>query len=162
MLDSFRRRMSLLGGSEGEARRRNAQKIMDVSWMRDVATKPVYVKHVDRGLPIVDDDDEVLYAKYNVKSYHSIQSDEVNYLLQFRLEDMKERHDIKVGSYVYIPNEFGDYEWWLIVHADDRPQFKQWSILKCLHTYRWVTFEYGSRVIHECLGVPRSQSSYNS
>ena len=162
MLDSYRLRMNMLGSSEGESRRRNSQKIMDASWMRDAATKLVYIKWCDRGLPIVDDDDVPVYAKFNVKSYHSIQSDEVNYLLQFRLEDMNNRPDIKVGSYIYIPDETGTYAWWMLIHCDDRPMFRQWSVLKCLHTYRWATFKDGHRIIHECLGVPRSQSSYNS
>lgn len=162
MLDTFRTRMAARGSYEGEARRRNSQKIMDASWMRDTATKPVYVKWVDSGLPVVDDDDEVLYAKYNVKSYHNITGDEVSYLLQFRMEDMKERSDIKVGSYVKIPNEIGEYEWWLIWHIDDRPQFRQCSILKCLHVYRWTSHKDGRRIVHESLGCPRNQSSYNS
>lgn len=162
MLESYRLRMAAMGGYEGESRRRNAQKIMDSAWMRDPATKPVYVKWVNQGLPVVDDDDEVLYAKYNVKSYHNITGDEVSYLLEFRLDDMKERSDIKVGSYVSIPDEAGIYAWWLIVHIDDRPQFRQCSILKCLYHYKWVSHKDGKRVIHECLAVPRSQSSYNS
>ena len=66
MIDSYRLRMATMGGYEGEARRRNSQKIMDASWMRDPATKPVYVKWVDSGVPVVDDDDEMLYAKYNM------------------------------------------------------------------------------------------------
>ncbi len=162
MLESYRNRMAAMGGYEGEARRRNAQNIMDASWMRDPATKPVYVKWCDAGTPVVDDDDEVLYAKYNVKSYHNITGDEVNYLLQFRLEDLKNRPDIKVGSYVQIRNEMDEFEWWLIVHEDDRTQFHQFSILKCLHVYKWISRRDGKRVIHQCLGVPRSQSSYNS
>ena len=162
MLDSYRLRMAALGGYEGEAKRRNAQKIMDASWKRDPATKPVYVKWVNSGLPVVDDDDEVLYAKYNVKSYHNITGDEVAYLLQFRLEDMKDRSDIKVGSYVYIPNEMNEYEWWLIWHYDDRPQFRQFSILKCTWVYKWTSFKDGHRIIHQCLGVTRNQNNYNS
>ena len=162
MLDSYRLRMAAIGGYEGEARRRNSQKIMDASWMRDAATKPVYVKWVDSGLPLVDDDDEVLYAKYNVKSYHNITGDEIAYLLQFRLEDMKRRADIKVGSYVQIPNEMDQMEWWLIVHKDDRTQFHQFSILKCTWTYKWVSRVNGKRIIYNCLGAPRKQNSYNS
>ena len=162
MLDSYKLRMAALGGYEGEARRRNAQKIMDASWMRDPATKPVYVKWVNSGLPIVDDDDIPVYAKYNVKSYHNITGDEVAYLLEFRLEDMKERSDIKVGSYVYIPNELDEYEWWLIWHYDDRPQFRQFSILKCTWTYKWTSFKDGHRIVHQCLGVTRNQNNYNS
>ena len=110
MINVYRNRMAAMGSYEGESRRRNSQKIMDASWMRDPATKPVYVKFVNSGLPVVDDDDEILYAKYNIKSYHNITGDEIAYLLQFRLEDLKNRPDIKVGSYVYIPNETGASE----------------------------------------------------
>ena len=162
MLESYRLRMAALGGYDGEAKRRNAQKIMDASWMRDPATKPVYVKWVNSGLPIIDDDDIPVYAKYNVKSYHNITGDEVAYLLQFRLEDMKERPDIKVGSYVSIPNELDQPEWWLIWHYDDRPQFRQFSIVKCTWVYKWTSFKDGHRIIHQCLGVTRNQNNYNS
>lgn len=162
MLESYRNRMAAMGGYDGEARRRNAQKIMDESWMRDPATKPVYVKWVDSGLPTIEDNDVPVYAKYNVKSYHNITGDEVAYLLQFRLEDMKVNPNIKVGSYVQICNEMNEPEWWLIWHLDDRNQFRQYSILKCTHIYRWISKKDGNRIIHEALGCPRNQSSYNS
>lgn len=161
-IDAFRLRMNALGGYEGEARRRTSQRIMDASWMRDPATKPVYVKWVDSGLPMVNDDDIPVYAKYNVKSYHNITGDEIAYLLQFRLEDMKDNPDIKVGSYVQIINEMDEAEWWLITHLDDRSQFRQFSILKCLWVYQWVSKVDGKRVIHQCLAPPRNQNSYNS
>ena len=162
MLDSFKLRMASLGSYEGEARRRNAQNIMDASWMRDPATKLVYVKWVDSGLPIIDDDDVPVYAKYNVKSYHNITGDSVAYLLQFRLEDIKANPNIRVGAYVQIINEMDEPEWWLIVHLDDRTQFRQFSILKCTWTYKWVSRVSGKRVVHQCLGAPRKQNSYNS
>lgn len=162
MFDSYKLRMAALGTYEGEARRRNSQKIMDASWMRDPATKPVYVKWVDSGLPLVDDDDIPVYAKYNVKSYHNITGDEVAYLLQFRLEDIKNNPNIKVGSYVQIMNEMDEPEWWLIWHLDDRTQFRQFSIVKCTWIYKWTTFKDGHRVIHQCLGVTRNQNNYNS
>ena len=162
MLEEYRLRMASLGSYEGEARRRNSQKIMDASWRRDVATTPVYVKWVSTGLPFVDDYDEVVYAKYNVKSYHNITGDAVAYLLQFRLQDVIDNPNIKVGAYVYIPNEKNEYEWWLIVHEDDRTQFHQFSILKCTWMYKWVSRATGKRVVYNCLGAPRKQNSYNS
>ena len=162
MLDLYKLRMSASGNCEGEARRMNSQKIMDASWMRDPATKPVYVKWVDSGLPVIDDDDVPVYAKYNVKSYHNVTGDEIAYLLQFRLDDIKNNPNIKVGSYVQIMNEMDEPEWWLIWHLDDRTQFRQFSILKCTHTYRWLSLKDGKRIVHECLGCPRNQSSYNS
>ena len=162
MLESYKLRMAALGSYEGESRRRNSQKIMDVSWMRDAATKPVYVKWVNTGLPVVDDDDIPVYAKFNVKSYHNITGDEIAYLLQFRLEDIKSRSDIKVGSYVQIKNEMDEPEWWLLVHYDDRTQFRQFSIVKCTWVYKWVSRVSGKRIIYQCLGAPRKQNSYNS
>lgn len=162
MLDSYRLRMAALGSYEGEARRKNSQKIMDASWMRDAATKPVYVKWVDNGLPLVDDNDVPVYAKFNVKSYHNITGDEVAYLLQFRQEDMRTNPNIKVGSYVQIMNEMDEPEWWLIWHLDDRTQFRQFSILKCTWIYKWVSFKDGMRIVHQCLGVTRNQNNYNS
>lgn len=162
MLNAYRNRMDVMGSYEGEARRRNSQNIMDASWMRDAATKPVYVKWVESGLPKINDDDVPVYAKYNVKSYHNITGDEIAYLLQFRIEDIKNNSDIRIGSYVRIENEFGESEWWLLVHLDDRTQFKQFSIIKCTWIYRWVSEATGSRIIYECLGAPRKQNSYNS
>ena len=135
MFDSYRLRMAALGSYEGEARRRNSQKIMDASWMRDPATKPVYVKWVDSGLPKVGAYDVPVYAKFNVKSYHNITGDEIAYLLQFRLDDIKDNPNIKVGSYVQIKNEMDEPEWWIITHLDDRTQFRQFSILKCFENH---------------------------
>ena len=162
MLDTFKLRMNTLGSYEGEARRKSSQQIMDASWMRDAATKPVYVKWVDSGLPVVDDNDTPVYAKFNVKSYHNITGDEIAYLLQFRLDDMKTNPNIRIGSYVQINNEMDEPEWWLITHLDDRTQFRQFSILKCTWVYKWVSRIDGKRVIHQCLGAPRKQNSYNS
>ena len=162
MINSYKTRMAALGSYDGEYKRRHAQKIMDASWKRDAATKPVYVKWVDSGLPEVNDDDIPVYAKFNVKSYHNITGDEVAYLLQFRLEDMMNNTNIRVGSYVQIKNEMDEPEWWLIVHYDDRSQFRQFSILKCTWVYKWVSRVNGNRIIYSCLGAPRKQSSYNS
>lgn len=162
MISSYKARIAALGSYDGEYKRKHAQKIMDASWKRDAATKPVYVKWVDSGLPEVKSDDVPVYAKFNVKSYHNITGDEVAYLLQFRLEDMQNNPDIKVGSYVQIRNEMDKPEWWLIWHLDDRPQFRQCTILKCTWVYQWTSFKDGHRVIHQCLGVTRNQNNYNS
>lgn len=163
MNDLFKSRMSILGKSEGECRRHSSKEIMERSFSRDPACKKVYVKWIDSGLPWIDNEIDIpVDAKFNVKSYHNVTSDEIAYLLQFRYEDMQSNPNIKVGSYVYIPNELGDYEWWLIVHLDDRTQFRQFSILKCSWVYKWVSVKSGKREIYQCLGAPRKQNSYNS
>ena len=61
-----------------------------------------------------------------------------------------------------INNELDEPEWWLIVHCDDRTQFRQFSIVKCTWVYKWVSDVSGKRVVYQCLGAPRKQNSYNS
>lgn len=162
MIDDFRSRMQTLGYSEGEARRDSAQAIMKASFNRDPASKKVYVKWVDSGLPSVSKEDVSVDAKFNVKSYHNVTGDEIAYLLQFRLDDMLSHPEIRVGSYVQIENELFQPEWWLLVHLDDRTPFRQFSILKCTWIYKWVSDINGKRIIYQCLGAPRKQNSYNS
>ena len=162
MNDLYKMRMSYLGKSEGEFKRKNSQKIMDSSFSRDPAYKLVYVKWVDSGLPTITEEDIPVDAKFNVKSYHNVTGDEIAYLLQFRLDDIKNNSDIRIGSYVQIYNELDEPEWWIIVHYDDRLQFRQFSILKCKWVYKWVSNVTGKRVIYQCLGAPRKQNSYNS
>ena len=162
MYELFKARMSNLGSYSGESKRINSRKIMETSWLRDAATKPVYVKWINSGLPVVDENDHPVFAKFKEKSYHNITGDEVAYLLQFKLDDIKTNPNIRVGSYVQIENELGEPEWWLIVHFDSRNQFREYSILKCSWTFKWVAEVSGKRKIYECLGVPRKQNSYNS
>ena len=162
MFDQYRNRMKSLGAYSGAKRRSDAEKIMKATWKNDAATKPVYVKFIDGGLPEIDEDDIPVYAKYNVKSYHNITGDAISYLLQFLVEDVSSNENIRVGAYVNMENEFGEKEWLLIVHLDDRTQFRQFSILKCTWIYKWVANVNGVKKIFECLGAPRKQNSYNS
>jgi hypothetical protein len=97
-------------------------------------------------------------VKFNVNTYQSITADEVAYMLQFRHGEEKRHPEVAIGSYVYMEDEDGEWKWWLIVHLDERPQFRQYQILECNWTFGWVT---GGKIYH-CLGIQRYQSSYNS
>jgi hypothetical protein len=118
----------------------------------------VYVVKVDGGLPEITAKHELIDVKFNIDTYSKITSDEPAYLLQFRHGAEKANSDIGIGSYVYMSDEDGEWKWWLICSFDERPQFRQYHILECNWTLRWIV----NGKIYSCLSVQRYQNSYNS
>lgn len=155
---TYRNRMAMRGNSVGEVLRRQSNMVIEHTWDRDPNSKKVYVVKVNSGLPEVTVEHELIDAKFNIKTYQSITSDEVAYMLQFRHGEEKRHPEIALGSYVYMEDEDHEWKWWIICHFDERPQFRQYQILECNWTFGWVT---GGKIYH-CLGVQRVQQSYNS
>jgi hypothetical protein len=57
-----------------------------------------------------------------------------------------------------MADEDGEWKWWMIQHLDERPSFRQYQILECNYTFRWIA----NGKIYNCLGIQRVQQSYNS
>ena len=193
MSDLFRTRMKMQGGQMGKALKRQSDMIMDATFTRDIAFRKCYLqdkntifpeqniygylkaKSVYEGKTQYDpkrlNGFQEIDAKYLVKSYYNIQSDTVDYYLQFRPNVHGVNPNIRVGAYVFIPDDLGVYNLWLIVARDDRPQFPQFYVLKCDFLAKWHISEE-DRVHYDgahvdtgtffawCVG--RIQSSYNS
>lgn len=159
MFEKYRSRMDFRGGKNvSSILRKQSELVIEKTWDRDPHYRQVYVCKVKTGLPHVKPTSEPIDAKFNIHTYQSITSDEVAYLLQFRKGAEKFHKEIDVGSYVYMEDEDGNWKWWLLVHLDERPEFRQWQILECNYTFKWV---YEGNV-YQCLGVHRVQQSYNS
>lgn len=158
MFESYKNRMAARGKNMSEMLRMQSNMVIEQTWTRDPNYRQVYVVRVNSGLPEVTAEHELIDAKFNVKTYSNITSDEPSYWMQFRHGEEKRRPEIDIGSYVYMEDEDGEWKWWLLCHLDERPQFRQWQILECNWTFGWVT---GGKVYH-CLGVQRVQQSYNS
>lgn len=193
MFDQFRGRMMLQGGRMGAALKRQSDVIMDVTFTRDIAYRKCYLQEISCSFPEqtlngyiqardvymgkTEYDPEKLDgfkpidAKYLVKSYYSIQGDTIDYYLQFRPNEHGKNVNIRVGAYVFIPDDLGVYNLWLIVARDDRPQFPQFYVLRCDFLAKWHISEE-DRVhyegVHVDIGtyfswsIARIQSSYNS
>jgi hypothetical protein len=78
--------------------------------------------------------------------------------MQFRHGEEKHHPEIDIGSYVYMQDEDGEWKWWMIQHLDERPSFRQYQILECNYTFKWID----NGKIYSCLGIQRVQQSYNS
>jgi hypothetical protein len=103
----------------------------------------------------VTDKHELIDVKFNVDTYQKASADEPAYHLQFRHGAEKHNPDIAIGSYVYMENEDGEWQWWLILGCDERPQFRQYHIVEINYELGWVL----DGTIYRHLGVLRSGSS---
>ena len=135
MFDAYKNRMAYRGRTMSEMLRMQSNMVIEQTWDRDPNARRVYVVKVNSGLPEVTADDELIDVKFNIKTYQSITSDEVAYMLQFRHGEEKRHPEIDIGSYVYMEDEDGEWKWWLLVHLDERPQFRQYQILECNWTF---------------------------
>lgn len=158
MFEAYKNRMAYKGQNMSEMLRMQSNMVIEQTWDRDPNYRRVYVVKVDSGLPEVTTKHELIDTKFNVKTYSNITSDEPSYWMQFRHGEEKRHPEIAIGSYIYMQDEDGEWKWWMIQHLDERPQFRQYQILECNYTFKWIT----DGKIYSCLGIQRVQQSYNS
>jgi hypothetical protein len=158
MFDAYKNRIAARGRNMSEMLRMQSNMVIEQTWDRDPNYRQVYVVKVDSGLPEVTVEHELIDVKFNVKTYSDIKSDEPSYWMQFRHGEEKRHPEIGIGSYIYMEDEDGEWKWWMIQHLDERPAFRQYQILECNYTFRWIA----DGKIYSCLGIQRIQQSYNS
>ncbi len=155
MFENYKNRMARRGANMGEMLRMQSNMVIEQTWDKDPNYRRVYVVRVDRGLPTVTGKHELVDVKFNVDTYQKAGSDEPAYHIQFRHGAEKYNGDIGVGSYVYMANEDGEWQWWLILGCDERPQFRQYHIVECNYKLGWVV----NNTIYYHLVVLRGGSS---
>lgn len=148
MLDAFKTRMDRLGKYQGNAYLQNADMITNETFMRDPAYREVFVTHVPSHIEL-----QKMDAKFKIHTSRSISGDNEDYYLQLRPHVR-----IPIGSYVDIPDDEGKLQRWLVIEKDNRPQFPMYYVLKCNWALKW----YVNEKVYKCLGVLRTQNSYNS
>lgn len=158
MFEHYKSRMAYRGKNMSEMLRMQSNMVIEQTWERDPNFRRVYVVKVNSGLPVVMTNQELIDVKFNVKTYSDIKADEPSYWMQFRHGEEERHPEICIGSYVYMEDEDGEWKWWMIQHLDERPSFRQYQILECNYTFKWVT----DGKIYNCLGIQRVQQSYNS
>ena len=158
MFEAYRNRMARRGTNVSEMLRMQSNMVIEQTWDRDPNYRQVYVVKVNSGLPEVTANHELIDTKFNIKTYSNITSDEPSYWMQFRHGEEKRHPEIDIGSYVYMADEDGNWKWWMIQHLDERPAFRQYQILECNYTFKWIA----DGKIYSCLGIQRVQQSYNS
>lgn len=172
----------------GEKLKSDSDKVMELTWNNDVQSKKAYIYdywHDDHP----DIKDHMTYEntvktcidiKFIVKSYQSVDKDQVDYYIMFKpsqkiefTEDdelfyyendfhKKYLAEFPIGLYIDIPDDRGIYRKWLIVLSEPANQFPKYLVLPINYRLMWIENTGKERVKRKMWSVLKSQNSYNS
>lgn len=159
MFEEYRNRMSRRGAYMGDTMRKQTQMIVDATWMNSITTLPVCVTEVKQGLPpayyYADEFEDAIYAHFEKHKNYNVGGNDVDFKLVIQPHIAAERPDVKVGSYVCIPDINNVPRYWLITYIEEDNGLIVCRIMQCNWRLKWVA----NNVIHECLGVLRGEAA---
>lgn len=161
---------------------------MEQTWDNDIQSKICYIYdfyHDDQprlaeGMTYENTTKTRIYAKFIVKSYQSMDKDQVEYYIQFKPTQKthfsegdelyyfetdyrkKYHNDNFIGLFIDIPNDENIYEKWMILRTEPANQFPKYLILKCNYELMWIENNGTEKIKRRMWSVLKMQSSYNS
>ena len=172
----------------GQIHKENSDWSMEYTWDNDVQSKVCYIYDYFRD-DQKDKKDHMTYenttktridAKFIVKTYQSIDKDQVEYYLQFKPsqptefsegdelyyfeKEYRSRYGNSdfVGLYCDIPDDKGVYRKWLIAKKEIANQFVKYLVLPINYEFMWIERNGQERLKRRMWCVLRNQNSYNS
>ena len=161
---------------------------MEQTWDNDIQSKICYIYdfyHDDQprlaeGMTYENTTKTRIDAKFIVKSYQSMDKDQVDYYIQFKPTQKthfsegdelyyfetdyrkKYHNDNFIGLFIDIPNDEYIYEKWMILRTEPANQFPKYLILKCNYELMWIENNGTEKIKRRMWSVLKMQSSYNS
>lgn len=161
---------------------------MEQTWDNDIQSKICYIYdfyHDDQprlaeGMTYENTTKTRIDAKFIVKSYQSMDKDQVDYYIQFKPTQKthfsegdelyyfetdyrkKYHNDNFIGLFIDIPNDENIYEKWMILRTEPANQFPKYLILKCNYELMWIENNGTEKIKRRMWSVLKIQSSYNS
>lgn len=161
---------------------------MEETWDNDIQSKICYIYdfyHDDQprlaeGMTYENTTKTRIDAKFIVKSYQSMDKDQVEYYIQFKPTQKthfsegdelyyfetdyrkKYHNDNFIGLFIDIPNDENIYEKWMILRTEPANQFPKYLILKCNYELMWIENNGTEKIKRRMWSVLKMQSSYNS
>lgn len=201
LYDSYRRKMQVDTHSTGknyltlgEKLKSDSDKIMELTWNNDLQSKICYIydhfhddfftdKHgitrsLAEGMTYENTNKTKIDAKFIVKSYQSMDKDQVDYYVQFRPSQpirFSEDNELyyfetnykttygntfPIGLYLDIPDDRNVYHKWLICREEKANQFPKYLVLPCDYELCWIETNGKDRIKRRMWSVLRMQSSY--
>lgn len=182
----------------GQIYKEQSDNLMEITWDNDIQSKHCYIYdyfHDDFITTYADDGITPLFsytlkegmtyknthktpidAKFIIKSYQSMDKDQVEYYLQFKpsqrthfkehdelyyFEEYRKKYgnDNFVGLYVDIPDSEGIYKKWMICRTEISNQFPKYLILPCTYELMWIEKNGKDRIKRRMWSVLRQQLS---
>ena len=189
-MPSFREAKRIYGSNLtiGQQLKQMSDMAMEETWNHNIQSKVCYIYdyyHDDQP----DKKDHMTYenttktridAKFIVKSYQSIDKDQVDYYIQFKPsqpveftkkdelyyyeQDFRRKYgaEFPTGLYCDIPDEKGVYRKWMIILSEPANQFTKYLVLPINYNFMWIERNGKERIKRRMWAVLRSQNSYNS
>ena len=172
----------------GQIYKEQSDDMMNWTWDNDIQSKICYIYdfyHDDQprlaeGMTYDNTTKTRIDAKFIVKSYQSMDKDQVEYYIQFKPTQKthfsegdelyyfetdyrkKYHNDNFIGLFIDIPNDENIYEKWMILRTEPANQFPKYLILKCNYELMWIENNGTEKIKRRMWSVLKMQSSYNS
>lgn len=186
----------------GQIRKEESDWCLERSWDGDIQSKVCYIYdyYHDDFIPHFESEYDVIPkyyytlsegmtyelthktridAKFIIKSYQSMDKDQVEYYLQFKPSqkthfneddelyyfetDYRNRYgnDNFCGLYVDIPDDEGIYHKWMILKKEIANQFVKYLILPVNHELMWIERNGQEKIKRRMWAILRNQNSYD-
>ena len=172
----------------GQIYKEQSDDMMNWTWDNDIQSKICYIYdfyHDDQprlaeGMTYDNTTKTRIDAKFIVKSYQSMDKDQVDYYIQFKPTQkthfsegdelyyfetdyrQKYHNNNFIGLFIDIPNDENIYEKWMILRTEPANQFPKYLILKCNYELMWIENNGTEKIKRRMWSVLKMQSSYNS
>ena len=172
----------------GQIYKEQSDFVMEQTWDNNIQSKTAYIYdffHDDQprlaeGMTYENTTKTRIDVKFIVKSYQSMDKDQVDYYIQFKPTQKthfsegdelyyfetdyrkKYHNDNFIGLFIDIPNDENIYEKWMILRTEPANQFPKYLILKCNYELMWIENNGTEKIKRRMWSVLKIQSSYNS
>lgn len=180
----------------GQIYKEESDFLMEQTFENDIATKTCYIydhfhddfftdeheitRSLAEGMTYENTNKTKIDAKFIIKSYQSMDKDQVEYYLMFRPSqpvrfnegddlyyyetDFRKRYSatFPIGLWVDLPDDRGVYHKWLICRNEPANQFPKYLILPANYELMWVEKNNEKRIKRRMWCVLRQQMSYTS
>lgn len=179
----------------GQVYKEQSDFLMEETWFSDPQSKVCYIydyfhddffidehgikRSLNEGMTYEHTNKTPIDAKFIIKSYQSMDKDQVEYYLQFKPNqkthfskndelyyfetDYRQRYGNEnfISLYVDVPDDEGIYHKWMICRREIANQFPKYLILPCSYELMWIENTGKERIKRRMWSVLRQQLSYS-
>lgn len=177
----------------GEKLKSDSDQLMELTWNNDPQSKQCFIydyfhddfftdeqgitRSLAKGMTYENTNKTRIDAKFIIKSYQSMDKDEVEHYIQFKpsqklsfkngddlfyFEKIHTRYnsEFPIGAFIDIPDDRGVYHKWLICRKENANQFPKYLVLPANYELMWIEKNGTQRIKRRMWSVLRMQSSY--
>lgn len=172
----------------GEIFKEESDWAIEETWGNDIQSKVCYIydyfhddqPHLNSGMTYSNTTKTKIDAKFIIKSYQSLDKDQVEYYVQFRPSqkvefnmgdslyyfetDYRRKYgvmDFPIGMYLDLPDDNKIYHKWIICEKEIANQFVKYLVIPCDYYLTWVERDGTNKYKRGMWCAQRQQNSYS-